>query len=525
MFLHRPSVRPADFAPHRRPVPIAASALLAASLLAGSIAAPSPAAARGAGFADVPAKHWAAGDIAWAVDAGFAQGDGNGRFRPSAALSEPEFLALAARAYGAAPAVGAASGAAWHSPYYAAAAAEGWAAFHAAQPAARYTRGEAARLLASVAGRSGGEADAVAWLLAEGIASGRTASTAAGYESGSTLTRAEAVALLRRMLRAYPAAQPPVSPGPSASPSASPAPSVSPSASPAPSASPSASPTPSASPAPSASPSPATAAPGPQLRGIQLGDGEAALLQALGAPDRKDPALGGFTWYVYNKDYSRYMQAGISGGKVVALYSGSPAAYEDGGGLWKTLRPGMSSAALQQASGQQPAASAKTHSFVSGGIRTTLFLDTLDEGKLDAVLVVAGSPSGAEPAAEALASGYERQVFDLTNALRVKRGVGALAWDDTAALAARKHSTDMAKRDYFSHSNPDGLSPFDRMKAEGIRYTAAAENIAYGYRSAIEAHNGWLNSSGHRKAMLSDGYTRLGVGVYDNRYTQNFYKP
>ncbi len=141
------------------------------------------------------------------------------------------------------------------------------------------------------------------------------------------------------------------------------------------------------------------------------------------------------------------------------------------------------------------------------------------------MLVVAGAPSGPEPAAEALASGYERQVFDLTNALRAKRGLHALAWDDTAALAARKHSADMAKRDYFSHTDPDGISPFDRMKAEGIRYVAAAENIAYGYRSAIEAHNGWLNSSGHRKAMLAESYTNLGVGVYDYRYTQNFYKP
>ncbi|OXM14842.1 CAP domain-containing protein [Paenibacillus herberti] len=467
-----------------RAVRKAALVLLSAALLAGSgsflpqaaSAAPATAAT---GFADVAAKHWAASDIAWAAAAGYVQGDGDGRFRPSGKLSEPEFLALAARAYGIAPAKGTASGAAWHAPYYTAAAAHSWAAFHAAQPNARYTRGEAAQLLASVAGRSGGEADAVAWLLAEGIASGRTASTAAGYESGSTLTRAEAVTLLRRMLKAHPA--------------------------------------------PGGAPSTNTA--GPQLRGIGLGDSEAALIGKLGAPDRKDPAQEGFVWYIYNKDYTRYMQAGVSGGKVVALYSGSPQAFEDGGGLWQKLRPGMSTASLKQASGQTIPAANKTFSFTSGGIKTTFYLDTLDEGKLDAMLVLSGSSFGTAPSADELASAYEREVLDLTNAFRAKRGVPTLTWDDTAALTARKHSKDMAKRDYFDHTNPDGKSPFDRMEAEGIRYSAAGENIASGYRNAIEAHNGWLNSSGHRKAMLNELYTRLGVGVYDSRYTQNFYTP
>ncbi|MCM3749446.1 CAP domain-containing protein [Paenibacillus pasadenensis] len=479
------------------PIRLAAALLLGASLLGGGVTPHAEAAA--ARFADVPAKHWAASDIAWAASAGIAQGDGNGRFRPSGALSEPEFLAFAARAYGVAPAAGAAPGAAWHAPYYTAAAAQSWAAFHAAQPSARYTRGEAAQLLASVAGRSGGEKDAVAWLLAEGIASGRTASTAAGYESGSTLTRAEAAALLRRMLKAYPAT--------GGTPSATPAPTVTPA--------------PSATPAPT----PDSAGAGPELRGVQLGDSEASLLQTLGAPDRKDPTQDGFIWYIYNKDYSRYMQAGVGGGKVVALYSGSPEAFGEGGGLWKSLLPGMSAASLKEQTGQQIPASDERFSFTSGGIKTTLFLDALDGGKLDALFVQTNSPSASAPSAEQLARASERQVFDLTNALRAKKGLPALAWDDTAAVSARKHSADMDKRDFFDHTNPDNIDPFDRMQAEGIRYSAAGENIAYGYRTAIEAHNGWLNSSGHRKAMLHERFTRLGVGVHNNYYTQNFYSP
>ncbi|MDY0396277.1 CAP domain-containing protein [Virgibacillus halophilus] len=33
---------------------------------------------------------------------------------------------------------------------------------------------------------------------------------------------------------------------------------------------------------------------------------------------------------------------------------------------------------------------------------------------------------------------------------------------------------------------------------------------------------GWLNSKGHREALLNKDYTNLGVGVYKFYYTQNF---
>jgi uncharacterized protein YkwD len=89
----------------------------------------------------------------------------------------------------------------------------------------------------------------------------------------------------------------------------------------------------------------------------------------------------------------------------------------------------------------------------------------------------------------------------------------------------------MQARSYFAHMNPDGLSPFDRMKNEGIKYKSAAENIAAGYINSIYAHYGWMNSdSGHRETLLDGKLTRLGTGValggsYNVYYTQNFYTP
>lgn len=70
---------------------------------------------------------------------------------------------------------------------------------------------------------------------------------------------------------------------------------------------------------------------------------------------------------------------------------------------------------------------------------------------------------------------------DLMNAHRESVGCPALAWNRAVAAVAQAHSEDMTACDFFSHTNPDGLSPFDRLADAGIVSSAAAENIAYGY--------------------------------------------
>ena len=57
--------------------------------------------------------------------------------------------------------------------------------------------------------------------------------------------------------------------------------------------------------------------------------------------------------------------------------------------------------------------------------------------------------------------------------------------------------------------------PWDRLKAAGARFRAAAENIAAGYRTAASVHHGWMTSPGHRKNRLNPIYRRAGVGIYN----------
>jgi uncharacterized protein YkwD len=95
--------------------------------------------------------------------------------------------------------------------------------------------------------------------------------------------------------------------------------------------------------------------------------------------------------------------------------------------------------------------------------------------------------------------------------------------------AARKHSQDMATKNYFSHTNLAGLSPFDRMRAEGYKGGTMGENIAAGNSTVAATMDQWMKSDGHCANIMSKSYTQLGVGywytstsTYKHYWTQNF---
>lgn len=119
---------------------------------------------------------------------------------------------------------------------------------------------------------------------------------------------------------------------------------------------------------------------------------------------------------------------------------------------------------------------------------------------------------------------YEKQVTDLVNKERAKRGLNPLTYDWELSRVARYKSQDMKDNNYFSHTSPTYGTPFQMMKSFGITYKTAGENIARGYNTPESVVNGWMNSSGHRANILNSTYTRIGVGyVKDGNYwTQMF---
>ncbi|MFI9310830.1 CAP domain-containing protein [Streptomyces triculaminicus] len=113
------------------------------------------------------------------------------------------------------------------------------------------------------------------------------------------------------------------------------------------------------------------------------------------------------------------------------------------------------------------------------------------------------------------AAGLQRatdEVLALTNAERAAAGLPPLAADPRLAAAARDHSTDMVRRDFYSHTTPEGREPWDRARAAGAAHRAIGENIACGQRTPAEVVRGWMNSPGHRANILTPGFSHLGVG-------------
>ena len=109
-------------------------------------------------------------------------------------------------------------------------------------------------------------------------------------------------------------------------------------------------------------------------------------------------------------------------------------------------------------------------------------------------------------------SSLERQVADLVNAQRTQHGLAPLTLSEKLSDGARAKSQDMARHNYFSHTSPTYGSPFEMMKAFGITYRTAGENIAKGYSSAEAVVTAWMNSESHRENILDPGYTAIGIG-------------
>lgn len=124
----------------------------------------------------------------------------------------------------------------------------------------------------------------------------------------------------------------------------------------------------------------------------------------------------------------------------------------------------------------------------------------------------------------------EDEVITLVNRERVNNGLQPLKYNWEAARVARIKSQDMINNNYFGHISPIYGSPFKMLESYGLRFSAAAENIAYGQRTAQEVMNSWMNSPGHRANILSRSFTEIGVGAAKAsngtlHWTQIFLKP
>ena len=113
-----------------------------------------------------------------------------------------------------------------------------------------------------------------------------------------------------------------------------------------------------------------------------------------------------------------------------------------------------------------------------------------------------------------------RSAVCLINKQRARRGLRKLRLNARLSAAARRHTLDMVKRNYFGHTSKSGTDVVDRLTRTGYMRGARAwtvgENLAWGSGTRStprEIVASWMQSPGHRANILQRRFREIGIGV------------
>jgi len=104
-------------------------------------------------------------------------------------------------------------------------------------------------------------------------------------------------------------------------------------------------------------------------------------------------------------------------------------------------------------------------------------------------------------------------VVDLTNDERAELAAAPLQRNSLLDQAARAKAQHMADNQYFAHFAPDGTTPWSFFADSGYVYAHAGENLAIHFTDSTEVVEAWMQSPAHRKNIVDQKYTEIGVGT------------
>jgi uncharacterized protein YkwD len=106
-------------------------------------------------------------------------------------------------------------------------------------------------------------------------------------------------------------------------------------------------------------------------------------------------------------------------------------------------------------------------------------------------------------------------MFTLVNKERVKAGLSPLRFNESLRALGRSYAVEMMSHGFFSHTSAiDKSTPGERAQKAGVEYQVFGENLAFS-PDVYLAHQGLMNSPGHRANILSTEYKEVGIGVID----------
>ena len=110
----------------------------------------------------------------------------------------------------------------------------------------------------------------------------------------------------------------------------------------------------------------------------------------------------------------------------------------------------------------------------------------------------------------------------LLNRERAIMGLRPLRLEEHLATAARGHSEDMVRLNFFDHTSPvpGKSSPAERARLAGFTGPGTGENIYFATKATFDsAYQAWFGSDGHRFNMFGGEWNVAGVGVIGTHWT------
>jgi uncharacterized protein YkwD len=123
---------------------------------------------------------------------------------------------------------------------------------------------------------------------------------------------------------------------------------------------------------------------------------------------------------------------------------------------------------------------------------------------------------------------FKAEVIRLVNLEREKAGVAPLKELDTLFPMANVRAQESAAS--FSHTRPNNTRCFTIFGENSLKYSAAGENLAYGFKTPESVVAAWMKSESHRRNIMDPDFKYIGIGYFVNENgriycSQLFYTP
>lgn len=125
------------------------------------------------------------------------------------------------------------------------------------------------------------------------------------------------------------------------------------------------------------------------------------------------------------------------------------------------------------------------------------------------------------PQSELFAAISKTLLIEMTNNQRERIGLAPLKENKELDKAALYKAQDMIEKGYFSHTSPDGTSPWHWFSQTEYDYRKAGENLAIGFVDTEEVFKAWYASPSHKANIVNPDYKDIGMAIIKGNFNGN----